>query len=227
MTNPNGPDELIRSSMIELIEGPSKDTDLERTLRSITDGAVELVDGVDFADVLLLEKGEARSVAPTMPVAIELDAAQISLGQGPCLEAANSGSIVRAPDMRVESRWPRFAEAAMALGVHGMVSFQLIPQHDTTGALNLFFRKPRALDPASEAAGALLATLATVALMTAVKKEQFETALASRDVIGQAKGILMNHYKVDAARAFELLKKLSQNANTPLRAIAMQVIEAF
>jgi AmiR/NasT family two-component response regulator len=91
----------------------------------------------------------------------------------------------------------------------------------------MFSRKPLVLDPPTEAAGALLATLATVALMTAVKKEQFETALASRDMIGQAKGILMNHYKVDAAHAFDLLKKLSQNANTPLRTIAQQVIATF
>lgn len=75
--------------------------------------------------------------------------------------------------------------------------------------------------------GALLATMATVAMMTAVREEQFETALASRDVIGQAKGILMNHYKVDADRAFEMLRGLSQHDNIPLRTIAQKIIENF
>jgi hypothetical protein len=227
MTGPTRPDESIRSAMIGLLEGPAKDAVLEETLRCITQSAVALIDGVDFADLLIFHEGEARSVAETMTAAVELDNAQLTLLQGPCLEAANSGAIVRSPDMSNEARWPLFAAAAIAKGVHGMVSYQLIPRHNATGALNLFSHKPLLLDPPTEAAGALLATLATVALMAAVKKEQFETALASRDEIGQAKGILMNYYKVDAAHAFDLLKQLSQSANTPLRTIAQQVIETF
>ncbi len=227
MTGPQRPDESVRSAMIGMIDGSAQDAVLEDTLRSITESAVELIDGVDFADVLLLDDGRARSVAPTFPAAVDLDAAQVALQQGPCLEAANSGAIVRSPDMSIESRWPKFAAAAVASGVRGMVSYQLIPRHNATGALNMFSHRPLLLDPPTEAAGALLATLATVALMTAVKKEQFETALESRDVIGQAKGILMNHYQVDATQAFDWLKKLSQNANTPLRMIAQQVITAF
>ena len=72
-----------------------------------------------------------------------------------------------------------------------------------------------------------MATMATVAMMTAVSQEQFKDALASRDLIGQAKGILMNHYRIDADRAFEMLKDLSQNGNTPLRIIAQTIIDAF
>jgi hypothetical protein len=219
--------ESIRAALAAFITSPSKDDALEQTLGSITGAAVELIDGVDFADILLMDEGRARSVAPTRPGAVELDAVQLRLGEGPCLEAAITGAVVRSEDMGRESRWPEFASAAVDVGIHGMLSFQLIPHGKTAGALNLFSHHPLSLDLRGETTGALLATLATVALMTAESSQQFEAALASRDIIGQAKGILMNHYRVDADRAFEMLKSLSQNGNTPLRMIAEKVVDSF
>ena len=91
----------------------------------------------------------------------------------------------------------------------------------------MFGLDPRVVDPAAEAIGTLLATLATVALMVDESQEQFASALASRDVIGQAKGMLMGHFKTDAARAFEMLKKMSQTSNVPVRTIARQVIDTL
>ncbi|MDF2830138.1 MAG: hypothetical protein K0R01_3421 [Mycobacterium sp.] len=220
-------DESIRAALAAFIKSPTKDDALEQTLRSITGSAVELIDGVDFADILLVDAGRARSVAPTRPGAVELDQVQLSFGQGPCLEAATTGSTIRSEDMTQEQRWPDFAAAAMRVGVFGMISFQLLPHGKTSGALNLFSHRPLSLDPRGETTGALLATLATVALVTAASNQQFEAALVSRDVIGQAKGMLMHHYKVDAGRAFDMLKVLSQNENTPLRLIAERVIDTF
>jgi hypothetical protein len=160
-------------------------------------------------------------------LAVELDGVQLQHQQGPCLDAAVAETVVVATDMREEERWPAFAPAAVAAGVHGFLSYRLIAQHTATGALNLFSRKPHSLDPEDTTMGALLATMATVAMMTSFKQAQFETALASRDLIGQAKGILMNHYKVDADRAFEMLRILSQHDNIPLRTIAQRIIETF
>ncbi|MEU0494692.1 ANTAR domain-containing protein [Mycobacterium sp. NPDC006124] len=111
--------------------------------------------------------------------------------------------------------------------MHSMLSFQLATAPHGVGAPNMFGLDPRVEDPVAEAIGALLATLATVALMTAQREEQIERALASRDVIGQAKGLLMNHFEVDATRAFEMLKTVSQNENTPLRSVAEKIIDRF
>lgn len=227
MTNDINVDDSVHAAMVELIKGRASDTVLEKTLSSITSAAVELVDGVDYADVLVMHEGEARSVAATGQLIVDLDAVQLTLQQGPCLEAAVGGAMIRSTDMREELRWPAFAAAAVSAGVHGTLSYQLVPHLKQTGALNLFGRATRSVDPASEAMGALLATMATVALMTAASQEQFETALASRDIIGQAKGILMTHYKVDADNAFEMLRDLSQRGNTPLRMIAQRIIETF
>lgn len=220
--------ESIRRAMADLTHGHARNAALERALATVTNSAVELIDGVDFADVMVISEGRAQSVSATVePMLAELDAVQITLRQGPCLEAAVGGAMIRCTDLREDSRWPGYATAAVAAGVHSMLSFQLATGPHGVGALNMFGLDPRDVDPAAEAIGALLATVATVALMTAHREGQFEMALASRDVIGQAKGILMNHFKVDATRAFEMLKSVSQNENTPLRSVAQRIIDRF
>lgn len=227
MNNPAGVDETIRAAMVQLIQGHKKDTALEHALSSITSSAAELIEGVDFAGMLVMHEGEARSVAPTVALAAELDTVQLRHQQGPCLDAAITEAVIISTDLREEHRWPSFAPAAVAVGVHSIVSYRLLPQHRVTAAFNLFSHEPRSLDDAGRTTGALLATMATVAMMSAVREEQFDTALASRDLIGQAKGILMNHYQVDAERAFAMLRHLSQNDNIPVRTIAQQIIDNF
>ena len=177
-------DDAIRRAMTELTEGHGDDTALERSLTAVTTGAVDLIDGVDFADVMVLNYGRVRSVT-TVPLLVELDALQVELQEGPCLAAAVGGAMVRCTDLREEPRWPRYAAAAVAAGVHSMLSFRLDTRHHGSGALNTFGLDPRVVDPAAEAIGTLLATLATVALMVDESQEQFASALASRDVIGQ------------------------------------------
>ena len=219
----------IRAAMADLVNGHAKDTGLEQALTEITINAVTLIDGVDFADIMIIvDEGRAKSVSATAhPLLADLDDVQMTLQQGPCLKAAVSGAMIRCTDLRDDDRWPGYAAAAVAAGVHSMLSYQLATAPHGVGALNLFGLEPRVADPAAEAIGALLATLATVAIMTAHRETQFETALANRDVIGQAKGILMNHFKVDATRAFDMLRSISQSDNTPLRLVARQIVETL
>lgn len=73
----------------------------------------------------------------------------------------------------------------------------------------------------------MLATHATITLIAARKEVQFESALASRDVIGQAKGIIMERFKLDATRAFALIAKLSQDGNIPVRIIAQRIVDSL
>ncbi|MET0702688.1 MAG: GAF and ANTAR domain-containing protein [Mycobacterium sp.] len=220
-------DTSSRAAISDLTAGFAIGTPLDQSLSSVTAAAVELVDGVDYADVILINEGRSESVSVTSPLLYQLDAVQVRLQEGPCLEAAVGGAMIRCDDLSDDRRWPGFAAAAVAVGVHSMLSYQLYTRSDGVGALNLFGKNTRILDPAAEAIGALLATLAAVALMTSDRRREFETALASRDIIGQAKGILMNHYKIDAPRAFDMLSKLSQNSNTPVRIIAKQIIDTL
>lgn len=219
-------EDLIRVAMSELTRPPAGETDLDKTLAVVTSTAVKLIEGVDFADVMLLDEGNVESVAPTHSLAGALDAAQIRLQQGPCLHAALAQDVVHCPDLTADGQWPQFAAAAVAVGVHSMLSFRLYSHHTGAGALNLFGHTKDPFTADDLLIGAMLATHAANALLAINKQRQFESALASRDVIGQAKGMLMERFEVSAVRAFEMMTTLSQDTNTPLRVIAHRITEA-
>ena len=105
------------------------------------------------------------------------------------------------------------------------MSFRLYTLGVDSGALNLFGFGTGSFTAEPEALGAMLATHAAVALVAVNRQQQFESALASRDLIGQAKGILMGRFDVDAVRAFELLRRVSQESNTPVKEIAARLTE--
>lgn len=226
-------DETIRAAMAELASNFVGDTGIDSILESVTAHAVELIGGVDFADILLIDDHHYRSMAPTDPLATRLDELQLEKREGPCLEAAAENPVILCEDLAADPRWPQFAAAAVEEGIGSMMSFQLYsykkPRNRGSvsgrGALNLFSRNTGGFSVEDQAVGAMLATHAASALIAADRQTQFESALASRDVLGQAKGILMERFKVDAVEAFGMLVKLSQESNTPVRLIAQRIVD--
>jgi transcriptional regulator with GAF, ATPase, and Fis domain len=217
--------EVLRLAMAQLTKKFARPTDIDDTLKSVTASCVDLIDGVECADVLLIAGADLfRSVAATSQLAVDIDDLQRRFREGPCVDAAVGNSIILCNDLREETRWPRFAEAAVAAGVHSLMSFQLFTHNALVGALNLFGLKPDAFTPEFEAVGAMLATHAATALIADDVRLQFQSALASRDTIGQAKGMIMERFNVDAIRAFELLTKLSQDSNTRVADIAVELV---
>lgn len=218
--------DALRRTMAELTDKFAHPTEIGAPLHSVTAAAVELIVGVDCADVLLISgPADFQSLAATSQLAVDVDGFQQRFGEGPCLDAAAGDAVVRCNYLREDPRWPTFAESAVAAGVLSMMSFQLYTHNARMGALNLFGCQPDVFDPDAEAVGAMLATHAAIALLAHDKEHQFRSALASRDVIGQAKGMIMERFGVDAVRAFELLKILSQNSNTRLADVAAEIVE--
>lgn len=222
---PSAAHEMIRVAMAQLTENFATKTGADAVLNSVTSSAVQLIDGVDAADILVIADGRFTSMAPTTDLVVQLDRLQQDLQEGPCLEAAVADAVIRSADLRDEPRWPRFAKAAVELGARSVMSFQLYRHQSGVGALNLFGREPHQYSLDAEAIGAMLATHAANALVAADRQQQFDSALSSRDVIGQAKGVLMERYGVDAVQAFDMLTSLSQNSNTPVRVVATHVVE--
>ncbi|MGY4647329.1 ANTAR domain-containing protein [Mycobacterium sp. URHB0021] len=215
---------LLRRTMEELTETAAHPTDIGATLRGVTAACVDVIPGTESADILLITDGDHyQSLAATSELAENLDEDQHRFHEGPCLNAAVSDAVVRCDDFRDDDRWPRFAKAAMASGVHSMLSFQLFTHDDRVAALNLLGLQPHCFAPDAEALGAMFATHAALALIANNKRHQFESALASRDMIGQAKGRIMERFDVDAVRAFELLVKVSQDSNTRLSDLARRI----
>lgn len=211
-------------------------TDLARTLhqrahpddvlRTVVHAAIQLIPGVEEGSIsVVLGRKDASSRAPSGELPSLVDDIQTELGEGPCLEAAYLERTVRVPDMNTEQRWPRFARRAAELGVGSMLAFQLYVDDDNLGALNLYSRKVNAFSDESEHIGQLVAGHAAVAFAEAEETSNLQLAVSSRDRIGQAKGILMERYKITEQEAFLILARASQNTNIKLIRICDHLTE--
>ncbi len=202
--------------------------DSESLLTAATQFAVDQVPGADFACVTLVDPKGGIS----HPVVIGEEAQRVAdvqrdLEEGPSVGATfESTTILQLEDTATDDRWPRFAAAAHAAGVGSILSFCLYVQNEAYGTLDLMAREPHAFDAESVSIGSLYAVHAAVAFSAVREKEQIRAALTTRDVIGQAKGMIMERYKLDSDAAFRLLARLSQDSNVRLAEVAEQVIEA-
>jgi GAF domain-containing protein len=220
-------DGRLSRKMAELARSMTAEADLDATLRRITGAAVDLVPGSESCDVLMITGPSTfESHASTSGLPPQLDNLQVTLGEGPCLDAADGPEMIRCNDLRADTRWPKFAAAAVEAGVLSILSFRLYTQAGRSGALNMFSTRADAFGTESEYAGEALAAHAAVAILASRKELQFKSALASRDRIGQAKGMLVERFSVDAEQAFRMMVTLSQETNTPLTDIATRIVDA-
>ena len=194
---------------------------LDALLQRVVDASIANVEGAEHAGVTILTESSVTTPAASDDLVIEIDRRQYGTGQGPCLTAAlEQLTVVRVPDLAVDPRWPAFTAAVEDLDVRSVLSFQLYTGEDTIGALNLYASGVDAFTDESVYTGQLLAAHAAVAAVAAEKSGQLRSALRSRDVIGQAKGILMERYKITADQAFEVLIQASQRSNRKLHVVA-------
>jgi GAF domain-containing protein len=213
--------------MADLARAVASPRSLPEVLAGVTGAAKELIPGVDTAGVLLIGPGNTfDSVAVLDDIPHELDELQMRFDEGPCRQAALQDIVVRTDDFRFEQRWPRYSPASVELGVLSGLSFKLYTADRTAGALNLFGFSANPWDEDSVTTGMVLAAHAASAIVASRQEEQLKTALLSRDRIGQAKGIIMERYKVGDVQAFEIMRQLSQHNNTRLVDIAQQIIDS-
>jgi hypothetical protein len=200
------------------------------TLQRIVELAEATVDGCESAGILLLGDPTPRTIAASGELVTAVDGLQIELGEGPCLDAARGGGSVYADDLVDATRWPGFAPAAVAVGVRSMLAYSLSVERPS--ALNLCSRLPAAFGATDRAQGQLFATLAGLALDSAEERAIEEKrsanlleAMRTRELIGQAQGILMERERISAEAAFEVLRRASQRMNVKLREVAESLVE--
>jgi GAF domain-containing protein len=212
--------------MAELARTVALPRTLEDILQEVTTAAVELIPNVSTAGILLVTKGGYESHAATDEIPHQLDDLQHTLQEGPCMDAAVDDAVVRIDDFRSEKRWPAYSAAVVKIGILSGLSFKLYTANQTAGALNLFGIEPTVWDTDAQVTGAVLAAHAAAAIMAGRHSEQMHSALATRDRIGQAKGIIMERFSIDDVQGFALLRRLSQESNTRLVEIAQRVIDS-
>lgn len=200
-------------------------TDTDEILSEIVAAAIDLIPGAEEASISDVVGGQrVQPKAATGDLPRQVDALMTETGQGPCLDAIYHQHTVHVPDLASESRWPEFSRHACALGAGSMLAFQLYTDGDNLGALNLYARGSHAFDEESEHVGLLFAAHASVAFAGAQKQQELYAGMATRDLIGQAKGLLMERHGITGDKAFATLVRFSQESNRRLRDVATDLV---
>jgi GAF domain-containing protein len=211
---------------------------IQGTLQRIVALSLQTIHGCTGAGISFVQGDEILTPVWTEPLVLTVDNLQYATGEGPCLDAIAHGETFYADDLATDPRWPEFGPQAAAAGLRSLLSFCLFGTA-TVGALNLYATVPDAFDETDRAEGLIFAAHAGVALAAAGdlatvmqaltleidKLQNLQGALASRQVIGRAEGILMQREQITSDDAFDLLRRASQNLNTKLREVAQYVVE--
>lgn len=210
------------------------ESSIGETLQRVADITSDAVAPASFVGLSMLDdQGKPTTAIFTDPDSPEIDQAQYASGRGPCLEAWRTREVVRIDDLADGMQdFPEFIEAAATKGIRSTLSMPLVAGDRGIGAMNLYASTTHAFTAEDEATAAELSTAASVVLANAVAywgayelSQHLNTAMQSRAVIEQAKGILMAQTEgLDADGAFALLAKASQRENMKLREVAERVV---
>lgn len=200
--------------------------DLDETLQRVVDLAVGYIDHCDGATMMWVHRGRVTTPASTSTEARGADLAQYRAGQGPCLTAMLEHRLVVIDHIQTDERWPQWRDEVTGLGWSSMIGLRLFVAEQTMGALNLYSRTTDAFDERAQAMGDIFASLTAVAMKAAISESGLHRALESRDVIGQAKGLLMERQRLSGEQAFAHLREMSNHHNVKLREIAHQIAES-
>jgi len=210
-----------------------RELSMDTLLQTVADLTKTFMPGNPEASVLLLVKDHPRTVVSTGALATDLDETQYERGHGPCLHAARTGELTEISDTRADDRWPDYTPRAVEHGNLSSLSIPLAidPDAQITGALNVYARRPDAFDEASRSVATRFAPYAAVATGNLYAYQSardmaanLQTALESRAVIDQAKGILMERYKMTPDQAFQALARVSMHTNRKVRDVADDLV---
>jgi len=169
-------------------------------------------------------QGTFETEAGTDQLAWELDGVQYELGEGPCVQAVEDEPVVVVEHLGHEQRWPRYVPAALERGLRSQVAVRLFTDNQHVAGLNLYSTERDDIDVGSAETARLFATHAAIILGHAQHEDQLTQALQTRKTIGQAIGIVMERYRIDADRAFQFLIRASSTSNVKLRDVAEEVV---
>jgi GAF domain-containing protein len=222
------------------------------TLQRVATSAVTLIEAVEESGVTVAHDDRPSTDAATGGVVYEIDNFQYDVDQGPCLHALLSGDVVEIPCMRAEHRWPTYAAFAADRGINSSLSIPLTVRGGPSiarpvvgtasmaeaiadgrvGVMNMYSRREGDFSDEERWAALTFAEQGAVAIYNARTYEaahrltsDLQSALSSRAVIEQAKGMLMVERQVPADKAFELLRERSQRTNRKLREVAQEMVE--
>lgn len=199
---------------------------VEETLVTIVETARISLPGFEHIGVSTLDvEGVPRTRAATSELVRTLDRLQYSLWEGPCVDTLINASVVEAPDIQHDARWPAFVAAATPLGLRSQLAVHLyLDDEGTIGGINIYSTTSDDVDPEAVTIAVLLSTYGSMALGKARTNEDLIETLGARGVISQAIRLLSAKYAVGEARAFDILVRGSAQSQRTVRAVAVSIV---
>jgi GAF domain-containing protein len=220
--DPSSFDRRLAEAALEMAQRPSTTTTVERAIALAT----EVIPACDAAAMALFEQVRTITVAASDEGLRDLVEHQFGLGAGPTLAAYESRETVYSADLAADPRWPEYGGVlSRQAGLCTAYAVPLTVRDRTLAVMTLYSKRVDGFDEEDRAAAEVVASHAAVAVADAVSHDQLETALASRTLIGQATGIVMERWGLDASTAFGVLRRLSQSENLKVREIAARIVE--
>jgi transcriptional regulator with GAF, ATPase, and Fis domain len=217
----------LSRSLLRVAAIPANEEVLDAALRLVVALARVTVTGADGVSVCLSRHGALRTVAASDATVTGMDRDQYATGEGPCVAAATEGHWFHVESLDDERRWPAFIPRARERGINSILSTPLLTETRPMGALNIYSLRARAFAKPELELSSMLASRASDLLVSAAMdvsmedlSRQLQEALKGRDVIAQARGVLMARHSVSADAAYTMLRRSSRQGNTPLRRVA-------
>lgn len=199
-------------------------TGLDNTAESVVSLARDNLE-CDYAGITIGHRnGRLESLAVTDPVVEKADRLQYDLREGPCVAALWEQDSFAAEEIAEDARWPTWGPAAAELGLRSLLATRMTTSGHYVGALNLYSARSRTFTADDVSFAHVFAQQAAVALRNARRLEQLQVAIDGRTLIGQAQGILMERFTLTSEQAFAVLRRVSQDSNLKLHAIAAELI---
>lgn len=213
---------LLADAVLDLNDQP----DPPHTLQRLIEMAPEFFPSCDFVGISLVQRDKITTPVASNEHLRVLDERQYVLGEGPCRDAIRRDHAVTVDDLATDPRWPTWGKAMVSeLGIRSSLSLRLFTRADSSwGALNIYSMTPYAFTESDVMHGQTIAAMASVVLARSINDEQLARALETRTVIGQATGVLMERYGLDAETAFNVLRRISNQKNRKLHDLAAQVV---
>ncbi|MGY1605358.1 GAF domain-containing protein [Geodermatophilus sp. SYSU D00815] len=199
----------------------------------VTSLAADTVPGASGAGVSILDELARRTSGATDERVERADALQYDLDEGPCLAATALRQVVRVDDLASEPRWPRWAQAAAALGLRASLSAPMVAGDRAVGAVKVYAEQPGAFGAHDEQLLTMFSAQAAILVVNVRSHERarrltdgLRQSVRERDVVSMAKGVLMDRHGIDEDGALRMLLARATADAVPLRDVARTVVDS-
>lgn len=225
-------EDALTSMFVQLVDSLVRDYDVIDVLDHLVNTCVSILD-VAAAGMLLDDLSDGLAVAAASREDVRtLEVFQSQAQEGPCWDCARAGERVHVDDLRTEPRWPSFTPLALKAGYVSVTAVPLRLRDEKLGVLGLFGESVAAIRPADERLAQAFADVATIGLLHQRSEQRssamaghLRTALDSRVVIEQAKGVLAEREHLSMEEAFQRLRGHARNHNLKLTQVALDLVE--